>query len=160
MLPFSIAMCVFSISCNEDGTSCSTNAKVADQCYTAELQEYNVQIINSNAKYSRENLFIGFSEQNRNGFQLIIDIRSDTDDSQPQENERILLKEGIPYIDTSIITYGNTQTGTIEVILTKVDRANGLVSGNFSWDRPESDLFSAESYTGSFTDVSVNLETE
>lgn len=149
-----------SVSCGEDEESCATNAKVAGQCYEAGLQEYNVQFINSNTKYQRENLFIGFSELNRNGFQLIIDVRSDTDGSVPLENERVLLKEGATYLDTSIITYGNTQTGTIEVTLTKVDRANGLVSGNFSWNRPQSDLFNAESYVGSFTDVAVFLVPE
>ena len=145
------------VSCGEDETACSTNAQVAGVCYEAGLQEYNTQNINSNTQYVRENLFIGFSELNRNGFQLIIDIRSDTDGSDPQEGDSVLLAEGKTYVDTSIITYGNTQTGSIEVTLTKVDRTNGLVSGNFSWSRPQSDLFDAENYSGSFADVSVNL---
>ena len=148
------------ISCGEDENACSTNAQVAGVCYEAGLQEYNTQNINSNSQYLRENLFVGFRELNRNGFQLIIDIRSDTDGGDPQDGERILLTEGTTYFDTSIITYGNTQTGSIEVTLTKVDRANGLVSGTFSWNRPESDLFNAESYTGSFTDVAVSLVSE
>ncbi len=144
-------------SCSEDEQSCSTNAQVANQCYEAGLEEYNVQFVNSNTKYFRENLFIGFSELNRNGFQLIIDIRSDTDGRNPMDDERVLLKEGATYFDTSLITYGNTQTGSIEVVLTKVDRESGLVSGRFLWERPESDLFAAESYSGTFADVSVNL---
>ena len=149
-------------SCGED-ESCTSNGEFTEGCFEVVVTGYNVQTINTTPPYQRENLQLSYQRPNNGGERISFVVRSDQNGSVPTvDGALILFEEGENYIGSSMIFNGNINapaTGEMSVVLSKVDRTNGLVSGSFVWSGFDTGATTSD-LSGSFTDVAVSLEIE
>ncbi|WP_424962850.1 hypothetical protein [Ekhidna sp.] len=152
---------LFIFSCGEDET-CGLNGQVNGECFQVVLDSYDIQTLSSNGvTYTRENIF--FAIQFDNGSERYgIRARSNQYNNQRFSvgGQNYRFEIGKDYDEDSMTFNGDMNapaTGVLTVTFSKVDRANGLMSGSFVWNG-QSTGATTSTLSGTFTDVAVALE--
>lgn len=158
----SICFLLLASFCGEDDEPCDLNGKLNGECFNAVLNGYNVQSINqSNTSFTRENIFISYQFEGTRADRYEIRARANQFDGQDfrEDGVNYLFEEGRQYNESAMTFNGNINapaTGQLTVTFSKVDRANGLVSGSFVWSGADTGATTSK-LSGTFTDVSVVL---
>ena len=150
-------------SCGEDDV-CGENGEVGGQCFTVVGENYGIQEIRgSDISFSRENVTIIF-QFGPGAHQYEFVVRSNQYDGTYHENngENYHYETGKSYFGRSLTFNGNVNapsTGNLIVNFATVDRENGILSGNFSWEGEDTGE-TTSNLSGTFQNVEVALENQ
>lgn len=163
LLSISILSILIIMSCGED-EDCTENAKVNGECFKAVASDYDIFSTGTDRDESEYvTIIIQFANgSERYRFSLWAN-RIDGNPSSDDQVDRFLFEEGINYQNTSFFFNGNLNgpaSGELIVNFLNVDRADGSISGAFTFFAPENDLDDEININGSFTDVAVSLVSE
>ena len=162
LFSISIASLLLVLSCSED-EPCALNGQANGECFQVVLDDYNVQTINSNGSYTRENLFLSIqfdTGSERYGIRARSDQFNGVETPMSGVDHRF--EQGKEYVQNAMTFNGNINapaTGTLTVSFSKVDRVNGFMSGSFVWVGEDTGV-STSNISGSFADVAVALVSE
>lgn len=152
--------CALFFACGED-ESCGEKGNANGECLDVAI-DYDVFDLGGNRPTPTSSEYMLITYQFGPGsprFSFAIWANQYNDNTFDSEGENYAFELGKGYNSATMTFNGDfNTTGKVTTTFSKIDRGQGLVSGSFTWVQDANDFVDADSFAGTFTDVSVSFD--